>query len=797
MRYLLASLGAIATLALPASAQTIPAYYSSLDFLATSPSTDESAIGAYFNPAVAGADGRFDSRYLWSPGPDGESASRWGIFSTAGPLSYGVAGVEGGPKDHRLSISVNDGAFGLGYGWSSGQGAGRSRESVFTLGTVQRPNDYVSLGIAGLIGRESDEQVGIFDIGIRPLGDPRLLLFADAELRTDADDELSYGAGAAIEPIPGLRISGKYTEAGDYGLGLSLSLGATGLFGQLVTIDNPGGDNTSVPTYGVRWGDRLDNPFDLFTKKKSDYLVLELDESIAYRRFRLFDDSPTLVETLADLDRAIGDPRIGGVAVNLAGVDLSREMAWELRRKLEEVRAAEKRVVVFVETGGMVEYHLASAADHVVIDPVGALILPGQALGRTYLKGTLEKLGLGFDELRFFKYKSAAETLSRDSFSEADREQWTALNDGFYEQIRADVSASRKIDGATFDAWVDDRLLFLPEEAQELGLVDAVARWNDLDETIEELEGEKRETLDTEALLARESEDRDWGERPIVAVVYGLGVCAMDTGIKARELEETLLEIAENDEIEAVVFRADSPGGDALASDLVAEALRECSEKKPVIVSMGSVAGSGGYWMSMYGDRIFAAPNTITGSIGVIAGWIWNDGLGEHLGMTSDHVQRGEHSDLSTGLALPLLGVRIPERALRPDERIRIEETMKALYEDFVHKVADGREMEPESVEAVAQGRVWLGSTAKEKGLVDEIGGFDDAIDAAKLAAGIASDEEIELLELPRSGLFDPAIIQPWPTRLALRETAEWGYIEMVTDEPRKPLVMMPPSIVP
>jgi protease-4 len=218
--------------------------------------------------------------------------------------------------------------------------------------------------------------------------------------------------------------------------------------------------------------------------------------------------------------------------------------------------------------------------------------------------------------------------------------------------------------------------------------------------------------------------------------------------------------VAGNDKIKAIVFRVDSPGGSALASDIVAEALKECQEKKPVIVSQGYLAGSGGYWISMYSDTIVAAPNTITGSIGVIGGWFYDKGLKDKLGVTTDLVKVGDHADLGYGITLPLLG-RIPDRALTPEERAKIEYGIKFYYEEFIKKVASGRNMEYDEVAPIAQGRVWSGYDGLDIGLVDVLGGLDTAIMIAKDRAGMAADEEVDIVELPQAPLFDPGMFMP------------------------------------
>ena len=181
-----------------------------------------------------------------------------------------------------------------------------------------------------------------------------------------------------------------------------------------------------------------------------------------------------------------------------------------------------------------------------------------------------------------------------------------------------------------------------------------------------------------------------------------------------------------------MVLRVDSPGGDILPSALVADAVLKCREQKPVIVSQGYVAASGGYMISLPGDAIVTAPNTITGSIGVIAGWAYNTGLKEKLGLSTSRVQVGRHADLPFGMTLPLLGLRLPDRTFTEDESARMEHTIRSLYEDFVAQVASSRHIAPDSVEVIAQGRVWSGQRAVQLGLADQIGGLETAIALAQ-----------------------------------------------------------------
>ena len=254
-----------------------------------------------------------------------------------------------------------------------------------------------------------------------------------------------------------------------------------------------------------------------------------------------------------------------------------------------------------------------------------------------------------------------------------------------------------------------------------MGLVDELGKWDGVENMIQELEGRKLATVSTKYFeFYRPPRESHWGNRRQIALIYAVGVCAMDEGINARKLSGYIDAARKNRKIEAVVFRVDSPGGSGMASDLVSEAIKKCAEEKPVIVSQGAVAASGGYWISMYADKIVASPATITGSIGVIGGWFYDQGLKGKLGMSTDFVKVGKHADLGFGATLPLLGIGIPDRNLTEDEFARMKYQITDFYRQFVEKVAEGRKMEYDEVDEIGQGRIWLGTDGKETGLVDK-----------------------------------------------------------------------------
>ncbi|MBC8204684.1 MAG: S49 family peptidase, partial [FCB group bacterium] len=768
---------------------TIPDYYRQSDFLNSTPGVTADAAGGFFNPAVWGALQGPEAQFFWTDydRPD-SSWNNWALMLGVPNLGFGMQQweFESGGKSHTLTdynvgLGFGDKQFysGFSYRWSKGYiPADSPRDDILSSGILSRPCRYASIGAVLNYALNQKDFQAVFDLGIRPFGTPLLTLFGDLVIAdTSAADEWHWTAGAAIQPIPGVNLFAKYIDSYDYlnsgdyiggdgnddnhafMAGISLNIGS---FGASFTPHFDSEREQVYNTYGVRIGKPYRNFVEPIALKDKVYLKCEPKGPIKYQRYKIFDTGgTTLMGMLSTLEKVKNDDRVAGVAINMSQLYGNWEMAWELREKLLELRESGKKVVIFLEREGFWGYYFASAADRIVIDPQGMLMIIGLNMGRTYMKNMLEKIGIGVDEWRLFTYKSAFEDLSRTSMSEADREQRQALLDDLYEVVKKDVAKARGISEEEFDNIVNNHTLLMPDSAVHYNLVDAVGRWKDIDDQIKELEGEKKTGIGLGAFYNMQYIDEEWGIPPQIALIYGLGVCAMDEGIKGRTLPGVIESAANNKSVKAIVFRADSPGGDPLPSDLVAEALKEASEKKPVIVSQGIVAASGGYWISMYGDKIVASPLSITGSIGVIGGWIWDDGFGDKIGFTYDNTQVGAHADIGSGIRLPLIGEQIPSRNLTQEERKVVTDAMLNMYNDFTKKVADGRGMTPEEVDKIGQGRIWSGIDGKEIGLVDELGGLETAIDIAKDSAGIKSKRKIRLVEMPERGMFDPAMFQP------------------------------------
>lgn len=760
---------AIALCARVAGASRIPSYYQHLDFNLTSPTAFTHAGGGYFNPSVYSMMPGGEGEAYWS-NFDQDGINRWGLFTGFENLGFGVVhnklGLPSGEisvTDYRIALSggSKDVSLGLGYGWSGGDKDQFGREQLMQLGLTWRLNHYVSIGANESWGMKVGDRGELVDLAVRPLGNDRLTVFGDLETHVtsgDYDDNIPWSAGAMLEVPAGLKIIGRVADSRDtestWSLALAYSFGGgfhqgvmRGSVAEHFDHDNAG----DVTTWGVRFGYPERSDLTKGLHKNSGYLQMNPRGSIVYSRYRFFDTRVSLENILDSIDDARTDDRIAGIALNLSGSQFTRGQSWEIRARLADFKATGKHVVVFVDEATQSTYYIASVADHIVMDPEGTLLMPGYVLGRTYLASMLEKLGVGFEEFRFLKYKSAVENYARHDMSEADREQRQDLVDAFYKGYRDDVARSRNVSTATVDTWINDMGVFTASKAMDNKLVDELGRWDEAREAVKKLEGKRKAFVSNVALEDRWYPSKQWGEPAKIAVVYAIGECDMDKGINARRLEKTLKSLRNQKDVKAVVLRVDSPGGSPMASDVVAGQMRELMKRKPVVVSQGDVAASGGYWLSMCSHAIVSEPTSITGSIGVIAGWAWDKGLGKKTGMEGDFVKAGKHADAFFSLRPPYLPVAIPHRAVDEAERKVVLDTMHELYDRFVSAVATNRKMDEARVESLAQGRVWTGLEAKESGLVDRIGGLQDAIQIAREMAKLQPGDDVKIVEYSSS----------------------------------------------
>lgn len=755
----------------------------------TSPGAMKYGLYGYDNPAVLSTLNAPDFYFSYTKFKrDWNEAHEYGLYAAVPNLGFGLVNHKFGGQsvtNYMISGSLGDEEFSLGsgYGWTSGAYDGQVNE--WTIGTLVRPNRYVSLGATVYLPNTGVRE-GMFEAAFRPLKNEVVTLFADYVVRRYRNSgEPNWSAGIAVEALPGIRVTGRFFADHSATAGVQFSLGNSSLTNQEY-LDKD--QKLAFSSYGIRVGGYDRN---VFTKLREDKNVLTVDmhQGLTYQKYKILDKRLALQELLQNIEAAKNDAAVGAIAIKASELSADREMLWEVRTKLKEFKSTGKKIFIFIDRGGLNEYHFASIADKIVIDPTGTFVFEGYAMGRSYLKGTLEKLGIGFDELRFFKYKSANESFSRDKMSDADREQRQKLVDDLYAVAKDEIVATGRISAGQYDSLINNKMLVLAAEMRSMGLADTVARWEAVEQMLKENSMRKIEPEQLEA--NRLPSDNYWGKKPEIAVIYALGVCAMDEGISARSLVNDVKLAVDDNNVKAIVLRVDSPGGDAMASDYISEALLKAKGKKPVIVSQGKVAASGGYWLSMYADTIVAAPTTITGSVGVIGGWIYNKGFKEMLGGSTDAVKKGDHADLGLGFTIPVIGLTIPDRDLNTEERARVETSIRDMYKQFITNVAKGRNRTPAYIDTIGQGRVWSGIDGKKNGLVDVLGGLETAINIAAAKAGLAN-EPYTITEFPEPKFVNSEIFMPKFISSSIETDPVLSNIKFRTQFNGLPLLMIP-----
>ncbi|MBN1411457.1 MAG: S49 family peptidase [Spirochaetales bacterium] len=742
---------------------TIPSFHSHSPFILLPSEGNDSGLYGFLNPAalthVLNPDfyalTYLNNQTLLTP-------DTWGLFFAVPHLSFGTFNTLTGDGvwygRYRLSMGFGSKtfSFGTGYEWNSGSTEFTDPSNLMTAGFLFQPAAYLSIGLTETTNMAFTENETALTLGIRPLASDRITLFADYAFQTpgrweDLWDKGHASVGALVQPWDGVYLSGKYfpRNAG-FEVGFKISSGNFGVTSQVHY------DGKIFPSImiGSRAGSYEESAAQKTILKNSEYLFLDLKGMCQYRS-GFFSNEPTLLSLLKTIDTAQNDPLIAGIAIDISGFYADREMLWEIRHKLAEFKQAGKHVIIYVDRAGLWMYYLASIADKVVMDPLGSFVFTGFLKGSTYLKEAMEKLGIGFEEWRLFTYKSAYEMISRDSMSEAEKEQWQAILESERLLVLNGIREARNIPDEKMEELINSVVLLDPEKALKSGLIDSIGRSEKLTDSVREIEGRDLpfrtpENLNSNLL----SYETEWSEAPSIAVIYALGTVAMDFGMNARNLSQTIQKAADNPWIEALVIRVDSPGGDALASDYVAEAIRQCNLRKPVIISQGMMAASGGYWVSMYGNTIVTSPVTLTGSIGVAGGWFYDKGFKKTFGLSTDFIGIGDHADLGYGLVIPFINFSIPDRNLDVKEKAMFTESMQSLYGMFVNKVAKGRNKSPARIEKAAQGRIWTGEEAKKMYLTDEIGGLLDAINIARERADIPAGRRVSIIEMPELPFF-------------------------------------------
>lgn len=476
--------------------------------------------------------------------------------------------------------------------------------------------------------------------------------------------------------------------------------------------------------------------------KENSVIELNLEDitndytgSVKYTDFAWLDGAKHegLTDVIRALDHAKNDARIKGITITNSQSQLGIAQTRALREKLAEFKKAGKFVVAYSDSYSQRDYYLNSVADTLYLNPVGELEFKGLSSEVLFFKDFQDKTGIKMEVIRHGKYKSAVEPFLENQMSEANREQITELLNSVWASVADDISKSRKLPVETLNAIADSLGGRTPELAKAVKLIDKVGYEDEYKNGIKRaLKVHKADDYNSVDILdyvqaTLGDVTQDMVSSDIIAVIYAQGDINGGEGdvdiIGEKSIRRAFKEALEDDAVKAIVLRVDSPGGSALTSELIWREVELAKKRKPVVVSMGNYAASGGYYISCGADRIFAEPSTITGSIGVFGVLPNVTGLANNVGIHAEEVST--HANASG------YSVFTP---MKDRTRGYITESVEDVYETFVSRVAKGRKMTPEAVDAIAQGRVWSGADALKLGLVDELGGLEKAVAyAAKL----------------------------------------------------------------
>ncbi len=529
----------------------------------------------------------------------------------------------------------------------------------------------------------------------------------------------------------------KYVLATLLGLFLFLFVGLLLMIG-IVTAASSSGDKTKIEANSVLKLElngaiqeiSIDNPFAKLTGGESEVQGLfDLKEAIANAKL---------------------DPNIKGIYIDAQSPAAGWATIEEIRNSLIDFKKSNKFVYAYAETMTEKAYYLASISDKICLNPAGGIEWNGLSAEYEFYKGTLDKLDIKPLIFRVGDFKSAVEPYFRESMSEANKLQNKVLVDAVFGHAINNIAASRKLSATALKNWADSLTIDSPQDALKHGMVTQVGYYDEIETALKKQLGLKDDEkigfvstskyADAEKIIKESS-----SENKIVVIVGQGGISSgksADDGIGSETIAAELRKARNDKKVKAVVLRINSPGGSALASDVMWREVELTKKVKPVVASMSDVAASGGYYMAMNCSKIVAQPNTITGSIGVFTVLFqFDEFLKNKLGITFDRVNSNTHSDWPT-----------VTREMSEFEKNRIQNSTNNIYASFTTKAAEGRKMPVEKLRSIASGRVWAGSDAKTNGLVDELGGIDKAIETASTLAKLKKDDyQVSYLPKKRS----------------------------------------------
>lgn len=717
----------------------------------------EGPLGIRFNPAGVGLDPGTSISY-YHDYSDSSMRGDDALFVSMKGLGFATEwlGAEDRANGRSYTLALgNTGkemfSFGTSYQWRTSDDPAQHKSHFWSYGATFRPGGALSFAVVvdnfNRMRREGARTDAEFVYSAAAnLLNGRLMIGGDWYQTTSQSlKDGTYRLGASFEVSDGFTAFADIDQEENYFLGGRVDL-VTLFAGSHSAFHNKDGYSGGVLYAGLSETRRRP-----LVRIPREVVRVRIDGEIPDRQppRRLFGRPPlTTFEWVTVLDKAAEDPTVSAVLITVDNPSMGWARVEELRRAVFRVRDAGKPVIVYLE--GMIgnqEYYLASAGDKIVVPPVSTVDVVGLRAEVTFFKRLLDKLGVTADLEHIGDYKNASDLVTRTSMSDAHREALNRLLDDIDEFWIAEIAAARGTGAETVRGWIAHGP-HISIDALDAGMIDAVAHEDELDEIIRGEAGPIHLSVGAREMLERRYRSTRWGPSPEVAVVFAEGSIMEGenrdgpfTGnvMGDRTMTAALRQARSDPHVKAVVLRVNSGGGSMFASDAIWREVSRTVGKKPIVVSFGDVAASGGYYIACAADSIFAMPNTITGSIGVITGKLDLSGLYDKIGMDKEVLTRGRYADLYGST-----------RSFDDDERAVVRHQMQRAYEHFVGHVSEGRGLSADSVDAIGQGRVWSGAAARDLGLIDRYADLRECIDVAARMAGLSGGERVTVRALPR-----------------------------------------------
>lgn len=648
--------------------------------------------------------------------------------------------------------------LGLTYSWFGGSDELYKKMKNWKFGMMYHPRPFVSLGLVADrlnqpdFGTETQRRLYRGGLAVRPFGE-RFTVSSDLRwLEGENVNKLQGNLRAGFGPYRGIFVSADYAAEGSWRIGVTFDFEQTrvGTQGRLSNSQDFAGGSYFIELSSVRYGSLIRRSQRMGTVTLGSDIV---EEPVGRPFFG--SSGRSLYSIIAALRKGASDSRMGYLFMKIDGMRMSFSTAQELRNAVLDYRKNGKKAIVYLESGGNLAYYLATAADEIYMNPSAYLELDGLSATATFYTGTMDKLGIKAQVVRTGPHKTYGDQYTEPGLTPEAREQIDWLLDDLYDQLVEGISAGRRILPENVKRFIESGP-YTARDAHAAGLIDGLEYADEFTGAGDS--GVFTRLVDLEKFYKTEDFYGRWSEPKKIAIIYANGsIVAGRSGnrfldgkcVGATTLSKSLARVRTDRSIKAVILRVNSPGGELFASDRIYRELELLKGRKPLVVSMGGVAASGGYYISSPGDEIIASPGTITGSIGVVVGKPDLSGFYEKIGLNTETVKRGEHAD-----------IRSFARSATEDEIELVEKQIWQYYDDFVSKVSTWRKLDYDSVDAVGQGRVWTGRQALGRGLVDSYGGVWEAVELARLKAGIHPEDKLIIKVYPRYGFS----LFRWPT---------------------------------